>query len=143
MRESGFTCIKDFGTFTLQRLIVTCTVYAMLLLPILYSASSSYAEEPKVFTDADLVNYNAEPMVDQETLSSMEDDMKLYEKKKDAEFLLEREKRKRQQAEEAKKTALQKQDVTISRTPVSIQKRNKMLCHARLFPFKKAVITLV
>ena len=67
------------------------------------------------------MHYKPEPMVDQETLSRMEDDLKLYEKKKAAEFLLEKEKRKRHQAEEAKKAALQKQDVTVSRVPVSNQ----------------------
>ena len=137
-REPDFTCFKDFGTSSFPHIyshiagsypiffpglwrVLFSVLHAMFLLLILFPASPADAGEPKVFTDADLVHYKSEPMVDQETLSRMEDDVKLYEKKKAAEFLLEKEKRKRHQAEEAKKAALQKQDVTVSRVPVSNQ----------------------
>ena len=125
-REPGITCFKDFSTSALPRLyfpIFFSPVYAMPLLLILFFTSPAFADEPKVYTDADLVNYKAEPMVDQESLSRMEDDLKSYEKKSDAAFLLDREKGQRQQAVEAKRAALQKQkqDATVSRTSVSSQ----------------------
>jgi len=78
-------------------------VYAMFLPFILFPGSPAYAEETKVYTDADLVNYKAEPIVDQESLSRMEDDLKSYQKKRASAALLEREKRKRQKVEEVKR----------------------------------------
>jgi hypothetical protein len=127
-RGPDFICFKDFAASVFPRLYFPthCSIgYATLLLLMLFSASPAFTEETKVFTDADLVNYKAEPMVDQETQSRMEEDLKSYEKKKDAEFHLEREKRKRKQAEEAKRPALQKkkQDITVSGAPVSNQSR--------------------
>lgn len=127
MRESDFTCFKDSSAYALPRFYFTIlypAVYALLLLLILFPASPAYAEETKVFTDADLENYNVVPMVDQETLSRLEKDLNLYEKKRAAELLLEREKMKKQQAEEAKRLVLQKQNVRVSRMPVSVQSRN-------------------
>ena len=115
MTKLEFTCFKDFSTsrrLHLYFLVLFSILPAMLLQFILLSASPAYAEEPKVFTDADLVNYKAEPMVDQETQARLADDLKAYEKKRDAASLLDREKRKRQKAEEAKRPALQKQSVT-------------------------------
>ena len=116
-REPDFTCFKDFGTSSFPHIyshiagsypiffpglwrVLFSVLHAMFLLLILFPASPADAGEPKVFTDADLVHYKPEPMVDQETLSRMEDDLKLHEKKK---------------------AALQKQDVTVSRVPVSNQ----------------------
>jgi hypothetical protein len=103
-REPDFICFKDFGTSALPHSffpVLSSIGYATLLLLILFYASPAFTEETKVFTDGDLVNYKAEPMVDQETLSRMEDDLKSYEKKKDSEFRLDRGTRKRQQAAEA------------------------------------------
>jgi len=103
-RGPGFICFKYFSTSALPRLYFTarfCKEYVVLLLLIFFSAASSHAEETMVFTDADLVNYKAEQMVDQESLSRMENDLKSYQKKKDAASQLERGKKKKQQAGDA------------------------------------------
>jgi hypothetical protein len=122
MRGPHFTCFKDFTAYALPCLYPAA--YALLLQLVLFSVSAVYAEETKVFTDADLENYNVAPMVDQGTLSRMEEDLNLYEKKRAAELLLGREKMKRRQAEEAKRLASKKQNVTVSHVPVSVQNSN-------------------
>lgn len=115
-RKPVFTCFKNFNDYELPRLffaILYPAMYAMCLV-ILFSASPAHAEVTKVFTDSDLENYNAEPMVDQETLSSREEDLKSFIEKRSAALLLESERIKKQQAEEAKRLALQKKTMTVS-----------------------------
>jgi hypothetical protein len=142
VRESDFTCFKAFGTSAFQHLyppVLMSVTYAMLLLLVVFSATPAYAEEPKVFTDSDLVNYNAEPMVDQDTLSRMEDDLQMYKKNKDAELLLEKEKMKKKQAEEAKRAALEKQKQDAAAAAALKQKNsNKSVSGYRVSPVRRA-----
>lgn len=112
MREADITCFKNFSTSAFQYLhfpVFFSVMYVMFLMLMLFSASPVYAEEPKVFTDTDLGNYDAVSMVDEETQSRMESDLQSYRKKKDAELIRDRERTAKKQAEEAKKAALQKQ----------------------------------
>jgi hypothetical protein len=58
-------------------------------------------------------------MVDQSTLSGLEEDLRTWEKAKDEELLRDREKKRK--AEEMKAAALQKQNVSATRSPSSDQ----------------------
>jgi len=125
MRESDFTCFKDFGASVIQYLYSQVRLSVMYVMLMFFSASPSYAEEPKVFTDSDLVNYKAEQMVDEETQSRMENDLQSYKKKKDAELIRDRERTAKKQAEEAKKAALQKQkDAATAAAAAALKQKN-------------------
>ncbi len=96
---SALNCSEAAGAAMLRlswRLIV-CKASAFLLFGLL-SCCPVAAEETRVYTDADLDNYSSEPMVDQETVSRLEDGLKSYKKRKSAEISLEKSRKKLPQA---------------------------------------------
>ncbi len=70
---------------------------AVLIVPSFLPVQIIIAAEPKVFTDDDLSGYDGPSMLDAQSVAKKEEDMQLWEKKKDAELKQE----KRQQALEA------------------------------------------
>lgn len=131
-RKSAITYLGKINAEAVPLLLFAImypAVHAILLLLMPFTVSQANAEEPKIFTDADLEKYNAMPMVDQETAVKSEEALNSYRMKKSAELLLEKEAQKKeemkkQQAEGAKRLALQRQKkkVTVSQAPVSVRR---------------------
>ena len=113
-RGPDFSCLKDHAAFIFGNVLLVGPVLLLFLV-------SPVDAQEKVFTDADLSSYKSEPMVDEQTAASMQEDVNLYVKMKDAELLRDREKREKQRAAEMKRAASQKQDVAVTRSPVSSQ----------------------
>ena len=133
-----FICRKDFRSFLFSRRFAHSAgpypvfspgqwrlcfyaAWSLILLCLLFSASPTQAGGQKVFTDEDLLVYRTAPMVDQSTLSGLEEDLRTWEKAKNEELLREREKK--QKAEEMKAAALkkQKQNASVTQGPSSDQ----------------------
>ncbi len=136
-----FICRKDFRSFLFSRRfshsagpypvfppgpwrLCFYAALSVILLYLLFSASPAQAEGQKVFTDEDLLVYRTAPMVDQSTLSGLEEDLRTWEKAKDAQVLRDREKK--QKAEEMKAAALQKQKQNVSVTGSSSSAQNSV-----------------
>lgn len=89
--------------------ILIAPARAILLTIIFSPVLAASAEEARVFTDNDLPDYSAEKMVDQETLTRLDQDLDLYRKD-----------REKQRARESRQEELQKKREALasSRKPV-------------------------
>ncbi len=102
----------------LQRICLKALAGAAVILSLSFS---SYAEEPRVFTDDDLSGYSNRPMVDEETARQKEESLKSWEKTRDEESLKERKDQEIKEARAKRQTTVQRQAPAIAPRSVYAQ----------------------